>query len=145
MTDAGDHGDRSPCRYDPADVAVCHHGPRCLYGDRAGNLARGGREEMRAFLMAEPEPADSEGRRCGCRRCRGVDRPMSDADAEAVLAHVPPRVATLYALGKVDFRGCGECQQCGHIYPLFTDSAGSHQGVLTQRRCPYHGHPLRSI
>lgn len=141
----GDHGHQPPCSPDLTDVAVCHHDPRCLYGDKAGNLARGGREELRAFLMAEPEKADSHGRGCGCHRCLGIERPMSDAAVEAVLAHLSPRVATLYALGKVDVRGCEECGRCGHLSPLFADSAGSVPGVLAQRRCPYHGYPLRAV
>lgn len=145
MTEYDDGDNGSPCTPDLGDVAVCHHDPRCLYGDSAGNLARGGREELRAFLTAEPEQADSEGHGCGCRRCTGVERPLSDADAEAVLAHLSPRVATLYALGKVDFRGCGDCDECGHMSPLFADSAGSQRGALAQRRCPYHGSPLRSV
>lgn len=145
MTDAGNHGDRPPCTPDLADVAVCHHDPGCLYGDKAGILARGGRKELREFLMAEPEPPGSDGRGCGCRKCTGVERPMSGDDAEAVLAHLSPRVATLYALGKANFGGCEECEHCGHLRPLFTDSAGSVHGVLAQRRCPYHGYPLRSV
>ncbi|BBY67764.1 hypothetical protein [Mycolicibacterium helvum] len=142
-----DQIDRSLCTPDIGDVAVCHHDPGCLYGDKEGNLARGGREQLRAFLISEPERADSEGRGCGCRNCTGVERPMSDADADAdaVLNHVSPRVATLFCLGKVDFRGCEECEQCGHLSPLFTDSPTSQRGALAQRRCPYHGSPLRSV
>ncbi|WP_409437220.1 hypothetical protein [Mycobacterium sp. SMC-14] len=134
-----------PCTPDLGDVAACHHDPGCLFADDAGNLARGGREELRTFLMAEPERADSEGHGCGCRRCTGVERPMSDTDAEEVLAHVSPRVATLYALGKVDFRGCAECPDCGQMRPMFTDSPTSQHRALAQRRCPYHGTPLRSV
>ncbi|MCV7101151.1 hypothetical protein [Mycobacterium palustre] len=131
----GNHDDKLPCSADPDDVAVCHHAAICTYADSEGRLARGGRDALRAFLIAEPEPADSDGHGCGCRRCTGVERPMSDDEADAVLAHLPPRVATLYELGKVDFRGCAECEQCGRMAPLFTDSMTSQPGVLAQRRC----------
>ena len=40
---------------------MSHDDPGCLYADSAGNLARSGREDLRAFLIAEPEPPDSEG------------------------------------------------------------------------------------
>lgn len=145
MTDTGDQGDQPPCKADPDDVAACHHDPRCTYGDKAGILARGGRKSLRAFLMAAPEPPGNDGHGCGCRSCTGVERPMSDTDADAVLSHIPPRVATLYELGKVDFRGCSECPECGHLAPLFTDSPTSQHRALSQRRCPYHGTPLRSV
>lgn len=133
------------CSADANDVADCHHDPRCLFRDSGGRLARGGRESLRKFLLAEPEPPGSDGRGCGCASCKGVERPMTAAGAEAVLAHVSPRVATLYGLGKVEFRGCGECEQCGELSPMFTDSPGSQFGALAQRRCPYHGTPLRAV
>lgn len=131
------------CLADLDDVAACAI-EGCTYSDPEGVLARGGREELRAFLMAEPKWADSDGYGCGCRKCTGFDRPLSPEDVETVLAHLSPRVATLYALGKVDVRG-DECDKCGKLVAAFTDSVSSTHGALARRRCPYHDHLLRSI
>jgi hypothetical protein len=131
------------CRADPNDVAACAI-DGCIYADPEGVLARSGREEMRVFLMAEPERAGSDGYGCGCRKCTGLNRPLSPKDVETVLAHLSPRVATLYALGKVDVRG-EKCDKCGKVVAAFTDSVSSTHDALARRRCPYHDHLSRSI
>ena len=87
---------------------------------------------MRVFLMAEPERAGSDGYGCGCRKCTGLNRPLSPKDVETVLTHLSPRVATLYALGKVDVRG-EKCDKCGKVVAAFTDSVSSTHGALARR------------
>ena len=128
------------CLADPNDIAACAI-DGCTYADPEGILARGGLDQLRVFLLAEPERG---GYSCGCRRCTGIDRPLSSEAAEIVLAHVPPRVATLYALGKVDVRG-DECDTCGQVVAAFTDAASSTHGAMARRRCPYHDHLLRLV
>lgn len=131
------------CSADPNDVAACAI-DGCTYADPEGYLARGGRDDLRAFLLDAPRRPGSDRHGCGCRKCTGFDRPMSPEDVERVLAHVSPRVATLYTLGKVDVRG-GDCDVCGYVVPVFTDSASSTRGALVRRVCPYHDRPLRLV
>lgn len=131
------------CRADPNDSAACAI-DGCIYADPTGNLARDGLNQLRTFLLATSVRSDIEGCGCGCHRCTGLDRPLSAECVETVLTHVSPRVATLYALGKVDVRG-GECGTCGRVVAAFVDSASSTPGAFARRRCPYHDHLLRSV
>lgn len=131
------------CQADPSDVAACAI-DGCTYSDPEGFLARGGIKRLREFLTANPEPPGSDGYGCGCRKCTGFERPLSADDVEKVLAHVSPRLATLYAIGKVDLHST-ECEGCWEIAPHFSDSAGSAAGALARRRCPYHDHLLMVV
>ncbi|QEN13749.1 hypothetical protein ACRDU6_14710 [Mycolicibacterium sp. ELW1] len=131
------------CQADPNDVAACAI-EGCTYSDSEGILARGGMTQLRDFLSADPEPAGSDGFGCSCRKCTGFARPLSPEDIERVLAHVSPRMATLYAMAKLNLHGI-ECDDCGAPAPLFTDGPGSTDGVFGRRRCPYHDHLLKAV
>jgi hypothetical protein len=114
------------------DRALCA-ATNCPYNDPDGSCARAGRTQILTDLQQPYEPND-----CNCRKCWGRGRPFTDTEVAGVLDHVSDRIATLYALGKVDLGSFLGCEDCGGWVPSFTDSPSSTPGTLENATCPYH-------